>query len=329
MKHFFCWPLCLLLIVPLPVAAAEAVFAPGAKLKVEAGGGAGGEGPAWDPALGLLSSGNGHVYRLDRGGRSRIFLKGAGTNGLLFDPKGRLLACDSEHRRIVRVGRDGTVRVLTARYRGRRYNTPNDLTLDSRGRLYFSDPRYGDRTGMEIRDAKGRTVEGVYRLDSGGQVTRIIGRALERPNGVLVSPGDRYLYVADNNNSAVGGARKLWRFDLRRDGSVDLAHKKLIYDWGTGRGPDGLKQDRRGRLYVAAGLNKPNPPFEPAHEKKGGIYVLGPRGKLLAFLPVPRDEVTNCAFGGDDLRTLYITAGGTLYSIRTTTPGRAVWPAAK
>ena len=86
---------------------------------------------------------------------------------------------------------------------------------------------------------------------------------------------------------------------------------------------------KAGRLYVAGGLNKPNPPFEPAKDRKGGIYVLSPEGKLLDFLPVPRDEVTNCAFGGDDLRTLYITGGGTLYSIRTTTPGRVVWPAAR
>ena len=110
---------------------------------------------------------------------------------------------------------------------------------------------------------------------------------------------------------------------------MDVASKKLLHDWGKGRGPDGLKQDRQGRLYVAAGLNKPNPPAEPATDVKGGIYMLRPDGKLLAFLPVPTDEVTNCAFGGEDLKTLYITAGGTLYSIRTTTPGRVVWPASK
>jgi gluconolactonase len=160
-------------------------------------------------------------------------------------------------------------------------------------------------------------------------VTRIIGRELERPNGVLVSPDDRFLYVADNNNNTRGGARQLVRFDLRKDGTVDLPSKKLLFDWGKGRGPDGVKQDQQGRLYVAAGLNKPNPPFEPAEDRKGGIYVLTPEGRLLTLLPVPRDEVTNCAFGGDDLKTLYITAGGTLYSIRTATPGRAVWPPPK
>jgi sugar lactone lactonase YvrE len=310
-------------------AADEPIFEPGAELKVEARGGAGGEGPAWHPKLGLLSSGNGQIYQLDREGKSHIYRKGAGTNGLLFDHEGRLLACDCEGRRMVRIELDGKLSVLTDRYEEKRYNTPNDLTLDSKGRLYFSDPRYGDRTGMEIFDSKKRPIEGVYRIDPDGSVTRAIGRELERPNGVLVSADDRSLYVADNNNNALGGARKLWRFELRKDGSVDVASGKVLYDWGTGRGPDGLKQDQKGKLYVAAGLNKPNPPFELDKDNKGGIYVLSPDGKLLAFLPVPTDEVTNCAFGGDDLKTLYITGGGTLYSIRTITPGRVVWPTGK
>ena len=178
-------------------------------------------------------------------------------------------------------------------------------------------------------DDAGRIIEGVYRIDPDKKVTRIIGREVERPNGVLVSADDRYLYVADNNNDKVGGERKLYRFDLRGDGTVDLSSKKLLYDWGKGRGPDGVKQDMKGRLYVAGGLNKPNPPAEPAEDVKGGIYVFSPEGKLLTFLAVPKDEVTNCAFGGEDRKTLYITAGGTLYSIRTTTPGRLVFPAAE
>ncbi len=311
------------------VLAQEAIFEPEAKLKVEAEGGAGGEGPAWDPKLGLLSSGGGHIFQLDRAGKSRIYRKEPETNGLLFDAMGRLLACEPVQRRVTRTELDGTITVLTDRYEGKRYNQPNDLTVDSAGRIFFSDPRYGPRDGMEIRDAKGRTIEGVYRIDLDGKVSRVIGREVDRANGVLVSGDDRYLYVADNNNDTLGAARKLWRFTLDDRGGVDLGSKKVIYDWGNGRGPDGVKQDRKGRLYVAAGLNKPNPPAEPATDVKGGIYVLSPEGKLLSFLPVPTDEVTNCAFGGDDLRTLYITGGGTLYSIRTTTPGRVVWPPAK
>ena len=317
-----------LLLVPAMLSAQEAkIFEPGAKLKVEAEGDGGGEGPAWHPKLGVFSSGSdGHLHLLGLDGKSRIRKNNTGTNGLLFDAKGHLVSCDSAARRVSRTDPDGKNTVLTEKYQGKRYNNPNDLTIDSQGRIYFSDPRYGNRDGMEIRDDQGRTIEGVYRIDPDNTVTRVIGRELDRPNGLLVSADDRYLFVADNNNDSLTGSRKLWRFDLKKDGTVDFGSRKMLYDWGLGRGPDGLKQDREGRLYVAGGLNKPNLPFEPAKDKKGGIYVFTPEGKLLTFLPVPRDEVTNCAFGGDDLKTLYITGGGTLYSIRTTTPGRVVWP---
>lgn len=317
--------LVLVLLAAAP-AAADDVFDPKSKLKVEAAGGVGGEGPAWHPKLGVLCSGNNDINRLALDGEVSVFRKGAGTNGLLFDARGRLLACEPGQRRVTRTEPDGQVTVLAEKYNGMRFTTPNDLTVDSKGRVYFSDPCYGDRSQIEMKDETGQTVEGVYRIDPDGKVSRVIGREVERANGVLVTPDDRYLYVADNNNNTKGGARKLWRFDLQTDGSVDLKSKKLVYDWGTGRGPDGFKQDAKGRLYVAAGLNRPNPPFEPATDVKGGIYVIEPDGKLLTFLPVPTDEVTNCAFGGEDRKTLYVTGGGTLYSIRTTTPGRVVYP---
>lgn len=317
---------CVLVLQPLD-AADEPIFEPGAKLKVEAAKGSAGEGPAWDPELGVLTSGTGGIHRLSRDGKPSIYREKAGTNGLLFDRDGRLVCCEPEQRRVTRIDRGGKLTVLTDRFEGKRYNSPNDLTIDSKGRIYFSDPRYGPRDDMQLRDEKGNTIEDVYRIDPDGKVARVIGREVERANGVLVSPDDKYLFVADNNNDVVGGARKLWRFDLKPDGTVDPASKKLLYDWGKGRGPDGVKQDAKGRLYVAAGLNKPNPPAEPAADIKGGIYVIDPQtGKLLAFLSVPTDEVTNCAFGGDDLKTLYVTGGGTLYSIRATTPGRVLWP---
>src|SRR5262245_29557075 len=113
----------------------ESIFEAGAKLKVEAGNGAGGEGPAWDPNLGVLSSGNGHIYQLDRDGKSHIWRKDAGTNGLLFDARGRLLACEPAQRRMIRIEADGKVTVLTDRYEGKRYNDTNDLTVDSQGRI--------------------------------------------------------------------------------------------------------------------------------------------------------------------------------------------------
>ena len=125
----------------------------------------------------------------------------------------------------------------------------------------------------------------------------------------------------DNNNNTEGGARKLWRFDLKRDGTVDAASRKLIFDWGHARGPDGFKMDRAGRLWVAGGNNRPNR-FETTEQYKGGVFVFSPEGKLLQFIAVPKDETTNCAFGGADRKTLYITSGGSLYSVRVKTAGR-------
>jgi len=144
---------------------------------------------------------------------------------LLFDHQGRLLTCEARNRRVTRTEADGAITVLADSYGGKKFNSPNDLTIDSKGRIYFTDPRYGPRDTMEIRDANGKLVEGVYRINAPGKVERVIAREVERPNGVLVSPGDRHLFVADNNNNVVGGARKLWRFDLNPDGSVNASSR--------------------------------------------------------------------------------------------------------
>ena len=123
-------------------------------------------------------------------GKQRIFRKNAGTNGLLFDARASSSpASPRPAASRAPISTTGKVTVLTDKYDGKRYNKPNDLTIDSKGRIYFSDPRYGARDGMEILDDKGQTVEGVYRIDPDGKVTRIIGRELDRPNGVLVSRG--------------------------------------------------------------------------------------------------------------------------------------------
>src|SRR5258708_1495747 len=216
----------------------DAIFEPGSKLKVESGKGSGGEGPAWHPKLGVLTSGNGGIMRLDRDGKSQVYRKEPETNGLLFDKEGRLLACEPTERRVTRMELDGKVTLLADQYDGKRFNEPNDLTIDSKGRIYFSDPRYGPKAGKDQLDDKGRTIEGVYRIDPDGKlggVSRVLGREVDRANGVLASADDKYLYVADNDNNHEGGARKLWRFDLKADGTVDAASKKLLYDWGKGR----------------------------------------------------------------------------------------------
>jgi gluconolactonase len=304
---------------------ADSVVEPGAKPQLLQETGAG-EGPAWHPQLGLLTSGNGHIMRRDRDGKMSVYREDAGSNGLLFDRQGRLVICEPAQRRVTRLEADGKVTVLAERYEGKRFNQPNDLAIDSKDRIYFSDPCYGDRRHLELLDSEGRQVEGVYRIDPDGRVTRVITHEADRPNGLAVTPDDKSLFVADNNNNNVGGARKLWRFDLKADGSIDAASRKLVYDWKTTRGPDGMKLDAKGRLFVAAGINKPNLPYETAEKPTAGVYVFSPEGELMEMIPIPRDETTNCAFGGDDLKTLFVTAGGTLWSVRVKTPGKPVWP---
>jgi gluconolactonase len=334
MRRCFCLPWLLAWFFGVGSLAAEDIVPPGAKPTLLQEQGAG-EGPAWHPELGLLTSGGGHIYRRDRDGKQSIFREDAGTNGLLFDREGRLVMCEPVRRRVSRLDKSGAPVVLAEAFEGKRFNQPNDLTIDSQGRIYFTDPKYGERGSIEMVDAEGRAIEGVYRIDPNGKVTRIITHEVDRPNGIVITPDDRYLFVGDNNNNALpqagtgAGARKLYRFNLKGDGSVDLASQTLIHDWKNTRGPDGMKLDAAGRLFVAAGLNKQNPPYETQDQPTAGIYVFSPAGELMHFIPIPRDETTNCAFGGDDLKTLFITAGGSLWSIPVVTPGRPVWPQAR
>lgn len=302
-----------------PLFAAERITLGPPKLEVESGAQ---EGPSWDPAGSLYFVGRNHVSRLDIHGKVDIFRDNApGANGSLVDPQRRVLVCEASARRVTRTEKDGSLTVLADNYQGKKLNSPNDLALDSKGRIYFTDPRYGRMDGMEILDEAAKFVEGVYRIDAPGRIVRIITHEVERPNGILVSPDDDYLYVADNYNNREGGARKLYRFDLKSDGTIVPGSRKLIFDWKTGRGPDGFKMDRKGRFYVAAGRNQASR-WETADEFKGGVYILSPTGELLEFVHLEKDETTNCAFGGRDLKTLFVTAGGQLWSVPVNTPGR-------
>ncbi len=311
------------LLAAAPVAAAEKVTTGPPRLEAEAGAR---EGPSWDPSTGFLYfvAGN-NVNRAlidDKTvGKVETFRTDApGANGSLVDPQGRVLVTEADGRRVTRTEKDGTLTILADNYQGKKLNSPNDLWLDSKGRIYFTDPRYGSMDNMEIKDDAGKPVEGVYRIDAPGKITRIITHEVERPNGILISPDDRYLFVADNYNNRIGGARKLYRFDLKPDGTVDPASRKLIFDWKTGRGPDGFKMDTEGRLYVAAGRNKASR-FETVDEFQGGVYILSPQGELLEFIHLDKDETTNCAFGGADRKTLFITSGSQLWSVPVKTPG--------
>jgi len=282
-----------------------------------------GEGPAYHPDLGLLTS-FGHVYRYQDGKQS-IYKENLGTNGLLFDWQGRLVCCQPSKRRVIRFELDGTLTVLAEVYNGKPFNQPNDLTIDKKGRIYFTDPKYGPREDLDIRDSNGLPIEGVYRVDAPGKVTMVIAHEVDRPNGLIITPNQRHMFIADNNNNTIGGSRKLWKFKIAADGSLDLSSQQMLFDWEAGRGPDGMTQDDKGRIYVAGGRNEAVPPYEDT-TYPAGVYVFSPNGKLLTIVPIPHDETTNCAFGDEDLRTLYVTAGGNLHSVRTKRPGWLPFP---
>jgi len=282
------------------------------------------EGPAYR---------NGHIYftdtsnsrilrvRVDRRAALplplEIFREPSGrANGLEFDAAGRLLACEGSGtaggRRVTRTESSGALTVLAEKYEGKRLNSPNDLTVDANGRIYFTDPRYGNRDSLELDK------ESVYRIDPSGKLVRVIAD-VERPNGIAVSPDQKTLYVVDNNPSQ-GGARKVYAYVLRSDGSVGA--RRVLHDFGTGRGGDGMCLDRDGNAYVTAGLNGG---FSPEQDSsvKAGVYIFSRQGKSLGFIPVPEDSVTNCTFGGPDLKTLYITAGTGLWRIGLNAQGLA------
>ena len=202
-----------------------------------------------------------------------------------------------------------------------------------------SAPKFGEtiRVEFDLSNSKLRAVENVeinaleYVKDKAASVDIATFRAGDKLTGIFIlGPETKSVLLTilneddseqmDNNNGE-GGARKLFRFELQVDGTVDFKSQKLIYDWGTTRGPDGMKLDSVGRLYVAAGLNKPNLPSESADPATAGIYVFTVDGELLDFAPIPRDETTNCGFGGPDLKTLFVTAGGSLWQIPTLTSG--------
>ena len=305
------------------VMAQKSVWEKGAQLQVVSEIGAG-EGPAWNPAVGLVSSfGSVYLHDVENPNRDapQVYIKDLGTNGLLWDAEGRLLCCQPSKQRVIRIEKDGSETVLTEKYNDAPYNQPNDITVDNEGRIYFSDPKYGPYENLPQTDLDGKPVEGVYMIDTDGHVTIQIVHAVDRPNGVLVSKDQKYLWVAGNNNNNKGGERALFRFErMACCGSVLIDTKEMIFDWGDSRGPDGMVQDSRGNVYVAGGLNREDAEFE-TNRYRGGIYVFNSKGQAIDFIAVPKDEVTNCTFGGADLKTLYITAGGTLYSIRTKNKG--------
>lgn len=260
------------------------------------------EGPALAPDGSIVFSDIGNrMMRFDPGTkRVTVYRDPSGrSNGLKFDAQGRLVACEGGNtggnRRISITEASGQVRTLADRWEGKRFNSPNDLAITPKGGVYFTDPRY---VGNDPRDLD---FEGVFLVEPDGKV-KLATRDVQKPNGIIVTPDGGTVYVADNNPK---GVLHLLAFRVQADGT--LADKRVLYDFKTGRGIDGMALGRDGNLYATAGTGP-----------KGGIYVFTPAGEPKGFIPTPGDP-TNCCFSADG-STLYITAGAGakfgLYRIR-------------
>ncbi len=274
------------------------------------------EGPVWDRG-GLLFTeiANNRIQRYDPAtGTCNVWKEGTnGANGLTLDAQGRLYACESSGRRISQVNEDGAHAVAET-FEGRRLNSPNDLAIDAAGRIWFTDPRYtADRHTMELDH------ESVFRLDPQADGSWTIQRVTvdtTRPNGILVSPDQRTLYVAQSEYGE-HKLRELRAYPINDDGS--LGAYRVLHNFYPHRGIDGMCLDSEGNIVATAGWNESGPgPM---------IYVFSPTGRVLETHPVPVDRPTNCTFGGSDLRTLYVTTASG-YLLRAETPRTGYVPAA-
>jgi YD repeat-containing protein len=296
--------------------AVEPLLAPGAHVEKIAGGFTHAEGPLWHPDGYLLfgDTPRDRIMRCDPAGVVSVFREPCGrTTALGWDPQGRLVANESHGgeegaRRVSRQEKDGHWATLADRYADRRLNSPNDLTIDGRGRIYFTDPRYSKRETME------QPGEWVFRIDPDGRLTAVI-RTLTRPNGILVTRDGRTLFVADNPVTA--GNAALWAFDLDADGNA--TNGRAVHDFHGPRGIDGMTLDKTGRIWAAAGAN------ETAAILVFELDSARRAAKVVTTIGLP-ETPTNCTFGGARADELYITSDASLFRIRTSVQGQPTPP---
>jgi gluconolactonase len=257
------------------------------------------EGPAWNHAGQYLEfsdvSGDARWRWSEEQGIELVARPNLKGNGMVFEPDGSLLICESVTKTVVRLKPNGDRQIVAYHYQGNYLNSPNDVVVRSDGSIYFSDPNYGRRT-----DPQGppQDFQGVFRVPPGGGDCELVvdKGEFEQPNGLCFSPDERVFYVNDTTNVKA--------FDVAPDGS--LSNPRLFHDnmgnTGPGSGePDGMKCDELGNVWCTA---------------RHGVWVINPAGELLGIIQT--DEVAgNLAWGGPDLRSLFVTTSTTLRVIET------------
>lgn len=296
----------LLILVAIPAGAQEegSLVAPGEKIRKLADGMKFTEGPAWFPAKKTLVFSdipNSKLMQWREGEGLSVFRPSEESNGNILDLQGRLITCQHAARNVVRTEADGKITVLADKYDGKRFNSPNDVAVRSDGTLWFTDPPWGLKE--RPREIPGNWV---FKLDPASGTVEALIKDLAMPNGIIFSPDESRLYVADTGGFGeltIPEYRKLPAgihcYEVSKDGKLGTKLFQIEH------GSDGMRADVKGNLYTTTG---------------GKVHIYSPDGKKLEQIDLPEGPANVC-FGGDDLRTLFITASTSLYSIRMKNPG--------
>ena len=299
--------------------ALDDIVSPAATIEKLAGGFLFTEGPVWVPRTAdsdghlLFSDPNANtIYRWSTDGQISVFRTKSGytgpdvgdygqpgSNGLALDREGRLTINEHGNRRVTRLEKTGAITVLADRYQGRRLNSPNDLVYRSDGVLYFTDPPFGLPKG-HADPRKELAFSGVFALANGE--LSVVSTDLAGPNGLALSPDEKYLYVGNWDPKR----KVVMRYEVKADGG--LVNGRVFFDMTSAPGEDaidGIKVDRRGNLYVSG---------------PGGLWIISAEGTHLGTVAGP-EHPHNMAWGDDDGRTLYLTAQTGLYRLRVNVPG--------
>lgn len=250
------------------------------------------EGPVWIPTDNKLIFSdipNSMLMQWSAKDGLKPFRKVEQTNGNLLDSKGRLLSCQHAGRNVIRTEPDGSITVLTDKYDGQKFNSPNDLAVHSDGSIWFTDPTYGLRGKKPELDGKW-----VYRLDPKTKKVSVIYKDFDMPNGIAFSPDQQHVYIADS-----GKIGKIRAFKVAGE-AID---QQPVFEIDIRC--DGMCIDTLGNIYTTAA---------------GGIHIYDKTGKKIGLIEVP-EKPANVCFGGENYDTLYITARTSLYSVKTKMKG--------
>ncbi len=251
------------------------------------------EGPAVasDGKVYFTDQPNDRIYVWDEEEGISLWLEGTGrSNGMYFNDEGQLVACADEKNQLAYFDENKNLVVLHEGFDGKHLNAPNDLWIDPEGGIYFSDPYYHRKWWPEGH-SEVQDVRGVYYLSSSGEIKRVIDD-FKTPNGLIGTPDGKILYVADIQD------KKIWKYDIQKDGS--LTNKTFF----APKGSDGMTIDNKGNVYLTSGK----------------VWVYSPDGELTEEIEVP-ESPSNVVFGGKNLKTLFVTARKSVYTLKMKVKG--------